>query len=264
MPTLVQQPSRRRSSTTSSSSHSKGSTSSSSSALPKKGHDKDESELLLSSSTSNNSNRYYFLRKIIPPRYLPHLNSKQLENIIHSISKQYCYQSKDERNVYARLDTPTQEQLQQYYGIKSIGGCSESKTLLPSSESPKQSRKKKKQLSKEQHQLQLQKLQETKSQLLTIASNSLELLEIAFSEINKIASTKYWKYIAYNVLHSEKSVVITVTVNGEGVENKGSGIVISEIDTLDHFHHDNADTDDMICRGDNDNEPNRKNCYVYN
>ena len=258
MPTLVQQPSRRRSSTTSSSSHSKGSTSSSSSALPKKGHDKDESELLLSSSTSNNSNRYYFLRKIIPPRYLPHLNSKQLENIIHSISKQYCYQSKDERNVYARLDTPTQEQLQQYYGIKSIGGCSDSKTLLPSSESPKQSRKKKKQLSKEQHQLQLQKLQETKSQLLTIASNSLELLEIAFSEINKIASTKYWKYIAYNVLHSEKSVVVTVTLNGGGVDNKGPGIVISEVDTFDLLHHDNGDDDDTIRRGDNGNEPNRK------
>ena len=67
-----------------------------------------------------------------------------------------------------------------------------------------------------------------------------------------------------NVLHSEKQIVITVTLNGEGVENKGSGIVISEIDTLYHFHHDNDDDDDMTHRDDNDDEPNRKNNYVYN
>ena len=73
--------------------------------------------------------------------------------------------------------------------------------------------------------------------------------------------TQCWKYIAYNVLHSEKIVVITVTLNGKGVENKGSGIIISEIDTLYHFHHDNGDDDEMIHRDDNNDKTNRKKWF---
>ena len=79
IPTLVIA-SRRRFYTTSSSSYSKGSSSSSFLVLQKIGYDKDEYTLLLSSSTSNNNNRYHFLRKNIPHRYLPHLNSEQLKN----------------------------------------------------------------------------------------------------------------------------------------------------------------------------------------
>ena len=53
-------------------------------------------------------------------------------------------------------------------------------------------------------------------------------------------------------------VIITVTLYGEGIQIKGSGIVISKIDTLYHMHYNNGDDDDMIHRDDNDNEHNRK------
>ena len=53
-------------------------------------------------------------------------------------------------------------------------------------------------------------------------------------------------------------------MNGEGVDIKGPGIVISEVERFDLFHHDNGDDDATIRRNENCNTPNRKNGYEYN
>ena len=47
-------------------------------------------------------------------------------------------------------------------------------------------------------------------------------------------------------------------MNGEGVDNKRPGIVISEVERFDLFHHDNGDDDATIRRNENSNEPNKK------
>ena len=54
-------------------------------------------------------------------------------------------------------------------------------------------------------------------------------------------------------------------MNGEGVDNKGPGIFIYEVERFDLLHYDNGDDDATIRRDENGNESNRKNGYeLYN
>ena len=50
-------------------------------------------------------------------------------------------------------------------------------------------------------------------------------------------------------------------MNGEGVDNKGPGIFISEVERFDLLHYDNGDDDATIRCDENGNEPNKKNGY---
>ena len=47
-------------------------------------------------------------------------------------------------------------------------------------------------------------------------------------------------------------------MNGEGVDNKGPGIFISEVERFDLLHYDNGDDDATIRCDENGNKPNKK------